>query len=92
MLKPVYLVAFSGHRPADSPRRSNSDLIAVLPRIEKALTQLKAQVEANGGELQFISSLAAGSDIIACRAALLITHPESGAVLRIEPSANNPLR
>ena len=38
MLKPVYLVAFSGHRPADSPGRSNSDLIAVAPRIEKALS------------------------------------------------------
>lgn len=75
MLKPVYLVAFSGHRPADSLGRTNSDLIAAAPGIEKALAQLKAQVEKNGGELQFISSLAAGSDIIACRAALRLGMP-----------------
>ncbi len=75
MLKPVYLVAFSGHRPADSPGRTNADLIAAAPGIEKALAQLKAQVETNGGELQFISSLAAGSDIIACRAALRLGLP-----------------
>lgn len=75
MLKPVYLVAFSGHRPKDEPGRTNSDLLAAAPRIEAALAKLKAQVETNGGELQFISSLAAGSDIIACRAALRLGLP-----------------
>ncbi len=75
MLKPIYLVAFSGHRPSDQPGRTNADLIAAAPRIEAALAKLKAQVEANGGELQFISSLAAGSDIIACRAALRLGMP-----------------
>lgn len=75
MLRPVYLVAFSGHRPKDEPGRTNSDLLATAPRIEEALAKLKSQVEANGGELQFISSLAAGGDIIACRAALRLGLP-----------------
>ena len=70
MLQPIYLVAFSGHRPDDSPGRTDAALLAAAPLIEQALRDLKSQVEFNGGELQFICSLAAGSDLIACRAAL----------------------
>lgn len=65
MLKPVFLVAFSGHRPDDTPGRTDAALENTAPHLRKALESLQARVKAVDGELHFITGVAAGADIVA---------------------------
>ncbi|MEX2578829.1 MAG: hypothetical protein WD342_07205 [Verrucomicrobiales bacterium] len=69
MLPPVYLVAFSGHRPNTSPGRSNKELEACRPHLERAFDHLEEKVRAVGGHLHLVSSIAAGADVVACEVA-----------------------
>ncbi|MEM9283317.1 MAG: hypothetical protein AAGA96_15960 [Verrucomicrobiota bacterium] len=75
-LAPVYIIAFSGHRPKESESgRQSSDLDALKPVIEKELKQLKDKVDAIGGQLHLVASLAAGADVVACETARSLSLP-----------------
>ena len=69
MLKPVFFVAFSGHRPDDTPGRTDEALEATAPWLKRTLESLRERVNAVDGELHFISGVAAGADIVACEVA-----------------------
>jgi hypothetical protein len=70
MLKPVYLVAFSGHRPNGTTGRTDQDLENTAPHLRAALQELIQRAEAVGGEVHLLVSIAAGADIVACETAL----------------------
>ncbi|MFN3167789.1 MAG: hypothetical protein ACE37H_12070 [Phycisphaeraceae bacterium] len=71
-LNPVWIVAFSGHRPSNAPGagpgRSKQALRDCRPAIHAALQGLKTQAEQQGGRIELLSSAAAGADVqaIAC--------------------------
>ena len=70
VVAPVFLVAFSGHRPKKGEQgRSSEDLAACQIAIEKALTEFKSQAEEVGGSVQLLTSLAEGADLAAAAAA-----------------------
>lgn len=69
MLPPVYLVAFSGHRPDSSPGRSDENLEACCHYLERAFDHLEEKVLAVDGRLHLVSSIAAGADVVACEVA-----------------------
>lgn len=69
VLPPVFLVAFSGHRPGDGPGRSREELEALRPDITKALTELRESAAAQDGSIEIYSSIASGADTIACEVA-----------------------
>ncbi len=69
MLQPVYIVAFTGHRSADTPGRSPKELEACRPLIEKALKDLRNQIASVQGQLHLIASVAEGADTIALETA-----------------------
>lgn len=66
---PIFLVAFTGHRPGDGPGRSREELEAVRPAIRQALTELEDLAKAQNGTIEIYSSIASGSDTIACEVA-----------------------
>jgi hypothetical protein len=69
MLKPALICAFSGHRPNGTPGRTDAELEATRDHLAQALEILKTRAEAAGGELHFLSGVAAGADIVACETA-----------------------
>lgn len=69
-MQPAYFVAFSGHRPSNQSGRTESDLNACIPAIKGILTGLQKKAGNVGGQIHFVSGLAAGSDIIACETAI----------------------
>lgn len=75
MLAPVYLVAFSGHRPDGSQGRTDEALESTAPQLKLALEALLARTRDAGGELHFISGVAAGADVIACEVAISLGLP-----------------
>lgn len=75
MLKPIYFVAFTGHRPDGSPGRTDEALEATADFIEIELLSLKRKTEQVGGQLHFISGIAAGADIVACEVAKKLNIP-----------------
>ncbi len=75
MIPPVFLIAFSGHRPSGSPGRSDGDLAAAEPRLRECFIALRGRAALVKGEIHLVSSLAAGGDIIACEAALSLGMP-----------------
>jgi hypothetical protein len=75
MIPPVFLIAFSGHRPSDSPGRRDEDLAAAGPRLQECFTALRERAARVNGEIHLVSSLAAGGDIIACEVALSLGMP-----------------
>lgn len=75
MLKPVFIVAFSGHRPDRTPGRTVEVLEATGPHLWNALKAVKEKVEASGAELHFLSCVAEGADIMACEAAVKLGLP-----------------
>ena len=74
-LPPVFLIAFSGHRPSKAPGRSDAELEAVGARIEDVLSRLARRAADCGGEIHLASSLAAGADIVACETAMRMGIP-----------------
>ena len=86
MLRPAYFIAFSGHRPKNEPGRNESDLTACVPRLRQALEALRARAELAGGEIHLITSLAAGSDIIACETAIQLGIPVHLVLSKPEPA------
>lgn len=75
MLRPTYLIAFSGHRPEEVKGRSETDLAACTPRLRKTLIALQTKAAAGDSEIHLVSSLAAGADIIACETAIELGIP-----------------
>ncbi|MBX3743262.1 MAG: SLATT domain-containing protein [Akkermansiaceae bacterium] len=75
MIPPVFLIAFSGHRPSDSPGRREEDLAATTERLLECFTALRGRAALVNGEIHLVASLAAGGDIIACEAALSLGMP-----------------
>ena len=69
MLKPVWIVAFSGHRPGNGPGRSEAELAACRDRIRVLLEQLKSRAAERGGKIELLVSAAAGADIEAAEVA-----------------------
>lgn len=75
ILSPVFLVAFSGHRPSAAPGRSNTELDAAATRIGDMLGRLAERSEKCGGKIELVTSLAAGADIVACETAIRMNIP-----------------
>lgn len=76
MIAPVFLVGFSGHRPEEgTPGRTESDLEGSAPGLEELFEKLRSKAGVVGGEIQLVSSLAAGADIIACETARKLNIP-----------------
>lgn len=75
MIPPVFLIAFSGHRPNDSPGRTDGDLSAAGPGLRECFTGLRERAARVKGEIHLVSSLAAGGDVIACETALSLGMP-----------------
>ena len=63
MIHPIWIVAFSGHRPSNGHGRSQAELAACRPRIEATLQQLMAKAKNAGGSIELLISAAAGADI-----------------------------
>jgi hypothetical protein len=68
-IKPVYVVAFAGHRTAESPGRSSDDIKATIPIISESLKALQEQVSPQSGVIHLFTSIAEGSDLAAIEAA-----------------------
>ena len=75
MIKPIFFAAFSGHRPSNEAGRQDHELLACAPALSQSLEELRLKVTEAGGHLHLISSLAAGSDIIACNEARKLDIP-----------------
>ncbi|MCH7227966.1 hypothetical protein [Haloferula sp. A504] len=69
-MRPCFMVALSGHRPVGAkPWRTSERLDAVRGQLERELSKLEEEVEAVGGELHLVCSVAAGADLVACEIA-----------------------
>ncbi len=86
VIPPVFIVAFSGHRPQEGVNgRRPVDLAACQPLVREALVRFKEQAAKIEGSIQLITSCAEGADLAACRAAeelgvpvhLILPLPES---------------
>ena len=70
MITPIYIVAFTGHRPAENlPGRSQHALEECRPLIHDALRRFQQQAAQVDGCIHLLSSVAQGADIIACEVA-----------------------
>ena len=65
MLKPVWVVGFSGHRPKNVEGRSAKELDECRPSIQQALETYQDRAANLGGEIHCFSSVAEGADTIA---------------------------
>ena len=70
MLKPVYLIAFSGHRPNGTAGRTDQDLENTAPHLRAALQALIQRADSVASEVHLLAGIAAGADIVACETAL----------------------
>lgn len=69
VVSPVFIVAFSGHRPnPDVVGRSAKDLESTQSLILEALKIFQRQATEVGGKIHLLSSVAEGADLAACRA------------------------
>lgn len=75
MIKPVFIVAFSGHRPNQSAGRTERELEACASRLRQVFEALRERANQVGGELHLVVSLAAGADVIACEMAISLGIP-----------------
>lgn len=64
-IAPVWIVAFSGHRPGPEPGRSRAELAACRNALHLVLAQLQRTASAAGGEIHLHCSLAEGADLLA---------------------------
>ncbi len=69
MIEPVWLVAFTGHRPADEDGRRVGDLGACRGAIGAALGGLREKAAARRGHVELVVGAAAGADIEAAEVA-----------------------
>ena len=73
MLKPVWIVAFSGHRvsddPAKGPGRSAEEISACRESLRTVFKSMLDDVAKQDGGMEFVAGLAAGSDIEAAEVA-----------------------
>jgi ABC-type nickel/cobalt efflux system permease component RcnA len=66
MLRPIWIVAFSGHRPkAGEPGRSREELAACRGPLRVLLTELRHAAADAGGSIELLGSLAEGGDQLA---------------------------
>ena len=76
IVPPVFIVAFSGHRPkAGVNGRSPADLADCQPLIQQALARIQEQAADAEGIIHLLSSCAEGADLAACRAAVELRIP-----------------
>lgn len=76
IVPPVFIVAFSGHRPKNGVEgRSPADLAACQPLIVQALSRIQKQAGEAEGTIHLLTSCAEGSDLAACRAATELKIP-----------------
>lgn len=69
MLKPVWIVGFTGHRPGEGPGRSAESLRACRDSVRKVLTHLSEKSAAKGGTIELLTGVAAGADLEAAEVA-----------------------
>ena len=62
-LDQIWIVGFTGHRPSDAPGRSAADMMACKPVMREILQDLNARAAQQGGHIEILTSLAAGSDL-----------------------------
>ncbi len=85
MLKPIWIVGFTGHRPGSGPGRSTEALDACLDSVRQVLAGLRDQAAERGGTVELVCSVAAGADLRAAEVArdmdipvhVLLPTPES---------------
>jgi hypothetical protein len=64
-LRPIWIVAFSGHRPSRASGRSLEELRQCTGRIEQVLSEFRQAAEKLGGEIELLVSAAEGADRLA---------------------------
>lgn len=70
-LRPVWVVAFAGHRPkAGVKGRSDSELVACEPALRDALRDMSRRARDVGGRIVLLTGAAEGADCIAAEAAI----------------------
>jgi hypothetical protein len=69
VLEPVWLVAFTGHRPSGDPGRSAPELAAARASISAALAMFRSRAQVRGGRIELVTGAGAGADIEAIEAA-----------------------
>ncbi len=69
MLSPIWIVAFSGHRPSSAPGRSREELAACRGQVEESLRELNKRANARGGTIELLTGVASGADLVAVDAA-----------------------
>lgn len=65
MIRPVFIVTFTGHRSCGILGRSRADLEGVRDLVKVAFEDLRERAEQVGGEIQLFCSVAEGADVIA---------------------------
>lgn len=76
MISPLFIVAFSGHRPKKDheeldylPGRSPEEIEECRDLVTRALTTFRDQAAEVNGEIHLLSSVAEGADLLACEVA-----------------------
>jgi len=64
-LAPVWIVAFTGHRPGDGPGRSRDEIDACRNTLRETFESLRRQAAAAGGTIELLCSAAEGADLLA---------------------------
>lgn len=68
-LKPVYVVAFAGHRSAPLPGRTEQDIEAARVLIAESLKAISEKIAPQNGVIHLITSISDGADAVAIEVA-----------------------
>ncbi len=73
--EPVWILAFSGHRPGKGPGRTEEELKNCGVHIQRFMELFQSRAQKRGGHIEVLSSVASGADTEACQAALRLGIP-----------------
>lgn len=75
MMTPVWIVAFTGHRPGHGPGRDGASLEACRKPLQDVFKKLLEQADTAGGRIELLAGCAAGADLIAAEVAISLDIP-----------------
>ena len=70
MVRPVFIIAFTGHRTSDAVGRSRAELEGTRDLVRVALSDMRERAQRVGGEVHLFCSAAEGADVISGEVAL----------------------
>lgn len=68
-IEQIWIVAFAGHRPGEGPGRTPANLSSCRELIQQTLRKLNDAANDQGGHIELLTGLAAGSDLEAAEVA-----------------------